>query len=86
MNKIKKDYNYNEIKKLLKDSGINEDNKLKKILTIIKNQEDNFVKNLFGKGNLNNKYKKEYMESDISPLNFKINGQKTNIIIYDILK
>jgi hypothetical protein len=36
MNNIKKDYNYNEIKKLLKDSGINEDNKLKKILKIKK--------------------------------------------------
>jgi len=83
MNIIKKDYNYNVLKTLLKDSGINEDNKLKKILNIIKNQEDNFVKSLFRKDNLNNKYKKEYMESYISPLYFKINGQKTSIIIFD---
>ena len=39
-----------------------EDNKLKKILNIIKNQEDNFVKSLFRKNNLNNKYKKYLYE------------------------
>jgi len=81
MNNIKKDYNYNEIKKLLKDNGINEDNKDKKILNIIKNQQNNFVNILLGKDNLNNDYNEEVMEPEIFPVEFKINDQKTSILI-----
>ena len=81
MNKIKKDYNYNEIIKLLNDKGINEENKDRKILSIIKNQQGNFFKNYFRKDNLKNKYKDDGVEPDIIPINFKINDQKTYIVI-----
>ena len=81
MNKIKNDYSYNEIKKLLKDSGINEVNKDKKILTIIKNQHNNFIKRYFEKDNLKNKYKEEGIEPDIIPIDFKVNDQQTYILI-----
>ena len=83
MNNIKKDYNYNELNILLKNSGINENNKDKIILSIIKNQNANFIKNFFGKDNSNNEYKEEYMDPDIFPLEFKINDQKTQIMIYE---
>ena len=86
MNQIKKDYNYNEIKNLLKDSRINEENKDKTILKIIKNQQDNFIKNLFEKDNLKNKYHEDLTEPEILPINFKINDQKTQIMIFQSIE
>ena len=83
MNKIKNDYNYNEIKIFLKVNGVNEDNKNKKILYIIKNQQDNFAKKYFEKDNLNNAYTEDEIEPDIIPINFKINDQKTFFMIYE---
>jgi len=81
MNSIKENYNYNIIEKLLKDSGINKDNKDKKIITIIKNQQDIFSKYFFGKDSLKNEYKEEFIVPEIFPIEFKINDQKKTIWI-----
>ena len=86
LSNIKKDLNYDEIKKIFDDNKLYESEYLddKKVLKIIKNLPIYKIDNYFGENVLKYKYKKEYMEPNIIPLNDNnIDNSKLQIMIYD---